>query len=205
MDERSGWFLLHRLVRALCAGAGAYVSGVSGSNECPAGSARIETEEECRTAVTATGKRMQSAFNFVETYSHQPKGCYYVVAVLTGGNDYFPDDIYAYFNTDAVGAGQEFAKLLCATVTNTGAPPPRRCARACAPACAAVLRVCNIIRVLLGTYMVLEGTPTVLRTPPSTLNSFVSLWQCLWDALGSARRCGAHQSMVRVVRQCRVL
>ncbi len=35
--------------------AGAYVSGAEGSNVCPAGSARIETEAACRTAVAAAG------------------------------------------------------------------------------------------------------------------------------------------------------
>ncbi len=96
--------------------AGAYVSGADGSNECPAGSARIETEAACRTAVAAAGKTAGSTF--VETYPYYPRGCYY----YTGSN-------YAYFNTHAVGAGSSSAQLLCATVT-TGAPlhaPTRVC------------------------------------------------------------------------------
>jgi hypothetical protein len=179
-----------RACRALCAGA--YVSGAAGSNECPAGSARIETEAACRTVAAAAGKF--EGTTFVWTASSFPRGCYY-----------YTDYNIAYFNTDAVGTGNSGAQLLCAAVSTTGAPPPHRCAHSCAPVCAAVLRGCNIIRVLLGTYMVLKGTPTVLRTPPSTRDSLVFLWHCLWDALGSARRCGAHQNMVRVVRQCRVL
>ncbi len=101
--------------------AGAYVSGASGSNECPAGSARIETEAACRTAAAAAGKT-PNFFGFVETSAYSPRGCYYT----TGGN-------YAYFNAHAVGAGgYSGAQLLCAAVT-TGAPlhaPTRR--RACA-------------------------------------------------------------------------
>ena len=100
-------FMLHAQV-AWCAGA--YVSGADGSNECPAGSVRIETEAACRTAVTAAGKTAVSPF--VETFSAYPKGCYFV------GNN-------AYFNAHAVGAGESSSQLLCAAVT-TGAPstPP---------------------------------------------------------------------------------
>ncbi len=113
MDAPSGWFLLHRLVRALCAGAGAYVSGAAGSNECPAGSARIETEAACRTAAAAAewGKTVGSGF--VETDPNYPRGCYFTSNT-------------AYFNTDAVGTGNSDAQLLCAAVSTTGAPPPHR-------------------------------------------------------------------------------
>jgi hypothetical protein len=86
--------------------AGAYVSGDLGSNECPAGSARIETEAACRTAAAAAGK----TFDVVLTESTYPRGCYYV----TFSN-------YAFFNTHAVGAGRSGLQLLCAAVT-TGAP-----------------------------------------------------------------------------------
>jgi hypothetical protein len=99
--------------------AGAYVSGASGSNACPAGSARIETEDACRTAAAAAGKT--PAYSFVETRFNSPRGCYYY------GN-------YAYFNRDAVGFGYLFYQLLCTAVT--GAPlhaPMRR--RACAARC----------------------------------------------------------------------
>ena len=85
--------------------AGAYVSGAAGSNECPAGSARIETEAACRTAVAAAGK----TFAGVETLSDYPRGCFY----FTSGNN-------AYLNTDAVGAGNSNYQPLCAVTT--GAP-----------------------------------------------------------------------------------
>ncbi len=85
------------------------MSGAAGSNECPAGSARIVTEAACRTAVTAAGK----TFAGVETRSTYPRGCYY-----TGGNT-------AYFNAHAVGAGNSYYQPLCAALT-TGAPLTRR-------------------------------------------------------------------------------
>jgi hypothetical protein len=83
--------------------AGAYVSGAAGSNACPAGSARIESEAACRTAAVAAGK----PFIGVWTESFVPRGCYYD----TGFND-------ARFNTHAVGAGHPSVQPLCAT----GAP-----------------------------------------------------------------------------------
>ncbi len=97
--------------------AGAYVSGASGSNACPAFSVRIETEAACRTAAAAAGKTIPSTF--VETDSGWPRGCYYV----TDTND-------AYFNTHAVGAGASGSRLLCAALVTTGAPLTRRCADA---------------------------------------------------------------------------
>ncbi len=91
--------------------AGAYVSGAAGSNECPAGSVRIETEAACRTAVTAAGK----IFDGVSTDPEFPRGCQY----YTRSDD-------AFFNVHAVGAGRSISQLLCATVDTTGAPLPRR-------------------------------------------------------------------------------
>ena len=98
--------------------AGAYVSGAAGSNECPAGSVRIETEAACRAAAAAAGKTEGSGF--VETVSTYPRGCYY----YTSSN-------IAFFNMHAVGAGRSSYQLLCAAVT-TGAPlhaptRPRAC------------------------------------------------------------------------------
>jgi hypothetical protein len=90
--------------------AGAYVSGDLGSNECPAGSARIEAEAECLTAAAAAGKTPWSTF--VETNAYAPRGCYY---------DSYND---ANLNAHAVGAGNLNAQLLCAAAT-TGALPPR--------------------------------------------------------------------------------
>ena len=88
--------------------AGAYVSGAAGSNACPAGSVRIETEAACRTAAAAAGKTFQS----VVSYSTSPRGCSY----------YYTS---AYLNTDAFGGGSTSYQLLCAAGT-TGAPPLRR-------------------------------------------------------------------------------
>ncbi len=98
------------------------MSGAAGSNECPAGAVRIETEAACRTAVAAAGKPlyaivwgMETDSVFVETNSDLPRGCYYT----TSSN-------YAWFNTHAVGAGDSYSQLLCAAVT-TGAPLTSRC------------------------------------------------------------------------------
>ena len=82
------------------------MSGAAGSNECPAGSVRIEAEAACRTAAAAAGK----TFSFVETYSASPRGCYY-------DTDYS----VANFNAHAVGAGCFGYQLLCAALA-TGAP-----------------------------------------------------------------------------------
>jgi hypothetical protein len=97
---------------AMLSCAGAYVGGAVGSNECPAGSARIETEAACRTAAAAAGK----AFDAVLTDSGQPRGCSFQWS-----------DSRAYFNPHAVGTGHTCCQLLCAAVT-TGAPSTRRCA-----------------------------------------------------------------------------
>ncbi len=113
-----------RAARAVLSCAGAYVSGAAGSNECPAGSVRIETAAACRTAVAAAGKTPSTSilFPFVETESTAPRGCYYT----TNTND-------ANFNTHVVGAGRAPTQLLCAAVT-TGALSPRlRFGRACTP------------------------------------------------------------------------
>jgi hypothetical protein len=110
--------------------AGAYVSGAAGSNECPAGSARIETEAACRTAAAAAGKTPSTSTSspFVVTSSYFPRGCYY-----TSTNN-------AYFNAHAVGAGYS-TQLLCAALVTTGAPPPHAAdARARVSTGACVLR-----------------------------------------------------------------
>ncbi len=85
--------------------AGAYVSGAAGSNECPAGSVRIEAEAACLAAATAAGKT-PSLFGFVETSSTYPRGCYYDTTFN-----------FAQFNPHAVGAGESYSHLLCAAVT----------------------------------------------------------------------------------------
>jgi hypothetical protein len=98
-----------RVVVLSCAGA--YVYGAAGSNACPAGSVRIETEAACRTAAAAAGKPAGSPF--VVTYATDPRGCYY-----------FTSYNYAFFNTHAVGEGHSGVQLLCAAAT-TGAPLKR--------------------------------------------------------------------------------
>ncbi len=95
--------------------AGEYVSGAAGSNECPAGSARIKSEAACLTAAAAAGK----TFRWVQTSAYSPRGCYY-----------YTDYNYAYFNTHAVGEGYSGSQLLCAALATTGAPLARRCADA---------------------------------------------------------------------------
>jgi hypothetical protein len=107
--------------RASCAGA--YVYGAAGSNECPAGSVRIETEAACRTAAAAAGKTPgSSSLPFVGTDSDAPRGCHY----YTSTNE-------AFFNDDTVGAGYSL-QLLCAAVTtgarmSTCTPAFRACVR----------------------------------------------------------------------------
>ena len=101
--------------------AGAYVSGADGSNACPAGSTRIANQAACRTAAAAAGKTVGSVF--AGTYVNYPPGCYYSTSSNT-----------AYFNRHAVGAEVSDYQVLCTALVTTGAPPPHRCVRVCAPA-----------------------------------------------------------------------
>jgi hypothetical protein len=154
--------------------AGAYVSADSGSNACPAGSVRIETEAACRIAATAAGKTVDSS-SFVQPAPRDPRGCYYTSRNM------------AYFNPHAVGAGVPGTQLLCAAVT-TGAPPPLTYVRnglVSGPA----LEGCCMVR---GNSW---GTHTVLRAPPSAANQPKSFEQLLRDGAGSARQCGALRSL----------
>ena len=98
-----------RAARAVLSCAGAYVSGAAGSNECPAGSVRIETEAACRTAAATAGKTAGS-LGIVLTSSTLPRGCSYASNTV-------------YVNDHAVGAGSSFYQLLCAAAATTGAPP----------------------------------------------------------------------------------
>ncbi len=127
--------------------AGAYLFGAAGSNECPAGSVRIEAEAACRTAVAAAGKTPGSPF--VQASSSSPRGCYYAPDL------YFN---YAYLNTHPVGAGYSNTRPLCGSVT-TGAPfsDARRCTRSCCiPARAAAPGLCRS-----GQCTAVWGTPGV--------------------------------------------
>ncbi len=94
--------------------ADAYKSGAEGSNDCPAGSVRIETEAACRTAVTATCKT--EASTFVVTNPNFPRGCY------TGNDQNIR--ISGWFNDHAVGAGDSRFRPQCAV--STGARRRRR-------------------------------------------------------------------------------
>ena len=86
------------------------MAGAAGSNECPAGSVRIETVAACRTAATVVGKDAQQVA--INDYSYAfPRGCYYNT---NGGS--------VKLNAHPVGAGYFAMQLLCAAVT-TGAPP----------------------------------------------------------------------------------
>ncbi len=95
--------------------AGAYVAGAVGSNECSAGSVRIETEAACRNAAAAAGKD----FYAVGTLGGEPRGCYYSTSYNS-----------AFFNPHAVGDGDSRYQLLCAAALTTGAPLTRQCADA---------------------------------------------------------------------------
>ena len=115
--------------------AGAYVSGADGSNECPAGSVRIETEAACRTAVNAAGK----TFSAVGTSSAVPRGCYY-----------FTTNSNAWFNTHAVGAGVSGYQMLCAAAATTGGPPAPIHAHVCVCVCVCG---CVYVWVCLSVYL----------------------------------------------------
>jgi hypothetical protein len=131
----------------LCAGA--YVAGAAGSNECPAGSVRIETEAACRTAAATAGKTVSSYPPFVETRSNYPRGCYYQDV----GNQ-------ATFNNHVVGNGDSSAKLLCDTTVTTGAPSPppmrerrrqRHCECECRTSTCAIVCAFVAVRCCSGT------------------------------------------------------
>ncbi len=157
--------------------AGAYVSGAAGSNECPAGSVRIETEAACRTAATAAGKTVGSSF--VETYPDSPRGCYYV----TFSNN-------AFFNTHAVGAGWSAAQLLCTALATTGAPLKRR-RRADARSACTGARACRHSACTARhsrAVCVIHGRHIDART---YINGFIFTYIYPYRADGARRRCRA--------------
>jgi hypothetical protein len=125
--------------------AGAYAAGAAGSNECPAGSVRIETQASCRTAAAAVGK----TFGSTSVDADYPKGCYIWTTFNT-----------AYFNPHAVGAGEASSRLLCALATTTGAPPraPRGSA---GPAGVRLVWDGTVHRVLTGYSAGLAGNAAV--------------------------------------------
>ncbi len=110
-----------------------YMWAVAGSNECPAGSVRIETNSACSEAGYDIGIPTEMSW----TSPDMPRGCFYYI-----------NNKVMWFNDHAVGTGNSGHQLLCAAVT-TGAPLPRRCAHppVCAPtrvcvACALARRSC---------------------------------------------------------------
>jgi hypothetical protein len=178
--------------RAVRSCAGAYVFGAAGSNECPAGSVRIETEAACRAAAAAAGKTVDSAF--VETEPAYPRGCY---------NYIFAADDTVYFNTHAVGAGGASSRLLCAAAVTTGAPPRalrgRRGRRAAAYG---VRHYASRAHGALTAYSAgLAGSASVGRALHAVWGADVSrsVGQCIapWRALAVCGRgtscCGTHE------------
>ncbi len=110
------------------------MSGAAGSNECPAGSVRIEAEAACRTAAAAAGKTVGRLCvgclsTFLKNLPASPRGCYYE------GNN-------AYLNAHAVGTGNADTQLLCAAAVTTGAPFSDE--RSCRPARAAAPGLCYL-------------------------------------------------------------
>jgi hypothetical protein len=171
-----------RAERAVPSCAGVYVYGAAGSNECPAGSVRIETEAACRTAVAAAG--MTANLDFVETDSDYPRGCYYYYRSYAAiGSSNGP-----YFNAHPVGAGNDDTQLLCAADT-MGAPPPQR--RRCAQRVSPPARVCaGTARVLCVAYNETNGLH--IDTHTHTDKRYIYAHTIYpYDADGARRRCRA--------------
>ena len=82
--------------------------GAFSSNECPAGSARIETATGCRAAADAAG-RAYSPTSLNVNYA--PRGCY-----VTGSA--------VFLNVHATGSFDPTARLLCYTGTAVFTPAP---------------------------------------------------------------------------------
>ena len=88
--------------------AGKYTWGDEGSNECPAGSARIVAAAVCERAAVDSGK----TWGGTEDNPLFPVGCYWQTS-----------SVYGFLNTNAVGAAYPNARLLCAV--GSGARPNR--------------------------------------------------------------------------------
>jgi hypothetical protein len=100
--------------------AGKYTWGDEGSNECPAGSARIVAAAVCERAVVDSGK----TWGGTEDNALFPVGCYWQTS-----------SVYGFLNTNAAGAAYPNARLLCAV--GSGARPSRTPMRALKGATAA--------------------------------------------------------------------
>ncbi len=182
--------------RAVLSCAGAYVSGAAGSNECPAGSVRIETAAACGTAAAAAGKTAGSPF--VANDSIFPRGCYHT----TSSNA-------AYFNTHAVGAGLSYAQLLCAALAaTTGAPLRRRRCTDARSACrhhTCPARHSRAVCVIHGRHIDAHTyTNRYTYTHMYTYDSDGAPRRCrAAHGSGGGRRAGEH-GRVRVLRGCAI-
>jgi hypothetical protein len=108
------------------------MAGATESNDCPAGSVRIETEAACRTALAAWGRTMGPSISSPIA----PRGCsFYSDFSPTLAKFGISDGL---FNPDPVGMGSATYQLLCDANGTTGALQPHRCA----PARATAPRVC---------------------------------------------------------------
>ncbi len=87
--------------------AGAYMYGTSNANNCPAGTARIDTEGECQFAASV----MQLTYKGLYNDRSSPKGCFRYTGTSAPG---------IYFNPHATGCGEPYSRPLCMTST---APP----------------------------------------------------------------------------------
>ena len=116
--------------------AGKYTWGDEGSNECPAGSARIVAAAVCERAVVDSGK----TWGGTEDNPLFPVGCYWQTS-----------SVYGFLNTNAVGAAYPNARLLCAV--GSGARSSRTPMRALnGPS---LLRACAPLRVAAEAVMLL--------------------------------------------------
>jgi hypothetical protein len=84
------------------------VYGAFDSNECPAGSARIETATGCRAAADAAGRGYSPTSLNV---GHMPRGCHVT-------------SIAVVLNVHATGGPDPTARLLCYTGTAVFTPAP---------------------------------------------------------------------------------
>ncbi len=83
--------------------------GIVNSNECPANSARIVDEEDCKRAAAAAGKAYAGSVRSDD----YPKGCYYKAT-----------SDHVRFNKHLFGGVSSIRQLLCAAPASTTLKPP---------------------------------------------------------------------------------
>jgi hypothetical protein len=86
------------------------VYGTPNANNCPAGSARIDTEAECQIAASV----LQLTYEGLYNDRGAPKGCFRYTGTPSPG---------IYYNPHATGGGEPSSRPLCTTST---APPTNR-------------------------------------------------------------------------------